>query len=136
LHRTGQPPSAYPRTPPRFRYDTVALLPDMDALAPRIAARTGAMFRAGLVAEVERLLARYPRPETARQAIGYKEVIRHLKGDLTLLEAEAAVNLATTQYAKRQRTFFRKEAQRYNALAHEVADELASWLTKCVGELA
>ncbi len=138
LLRTGQPPSAFPRTPPAFRYETAVLLPNPETLAARIAARTERMFARGLVAEVEALLERYPALATARQAIGYKEVIRHLEDESTLQEAEAAVTLATTQYAKRQRTFFRKErqARRFEALALEVADELAAWLRGHVGKPA
>src|SRR5690606_26184299 len=45
----------------------------------------------------------------ARQAIGYKEVIAHVRGEATLEEAVLAVTVATARYAKRQRTWFRRE---------------------------
>ena len=67
------------------------------------------MFRAGLVEEVRELLVRYPKRPTATQAIGYKEVGDYLAGRCTQQEAEQAVRNATTRYAKRQRTWFRKE---------------------------
>ena len=130
LAATGRPPSDFPPLPPRFRYETFVLLPSAEKLEPRIAARTEAMFAAGLVGEVEGLLERYPRLTTARQAIGYKEVVRHLAGETTLAETQAAVTLATTRYAKRQRTFFRKLpfSRRAEALAPEAAPEVTDWL--------
>ena len=131
LQRTGRPPSAFPYTKPAFRYAKVVLIPNMDTLRPRIEARTNRMFAAGLVDEVRELLGTRPPPGTAMQGIGYKEVARHLRGEATLAEAKAAVTLATAQYAKRQRTWFRREpdAAQREALAPELRDDLASWLT-------
>ena len=130
LQRTGKPPSAFELRPPAFGYSKYALLPSMEVLRPRIERRTQAMFEAGLVEEVRTVLARYPTLATARQAIGYKEVASYLAGDVTLSEAKTAVTLATVQYAKRQRTWFRKEPDtvRREALADEVTGELRTWL--------
>jgi tRNA dimethylallyltransferase len=77
-------------------------------LAGRIDRRVEAMFSAGLVAEVRGLLAA-PRPlsKTARQAVGYREVIEHLDGERDLPETIALVKLHTRQLAKRQGTWFR-----------------------------
>lgn len=130
LHRTGRPPSTFPFTEPAYDVKLAVLLPDMDALRPRIEARTERMFEAGLVAEVRALLERFPDASTARQAIGYKEVAAHLRGEATVAEAKTAVALATVQYAKRQRTWFRKQPAdlRIGALATDAKDELAGWL--------
>ncbi|MEJ2292402.1 MAG: tRNA (adenosine(37)-N6)-dimethylallyltransferase MiaA [Deinococcales bacterium] len=130
LRRTGRPPSAFPRTTPAFRYDKAVLLPPMDTLRPRIVQRTRRMFEAGLVSEVRALLEAYPDPLTALQAIGYKEVATHLAGRSTLEEAEVAVTIATLQYARRQRTWFRKEpeARHIPGLAEPVLGELRMWL--------
>jgi tRNA dimethylallyltransferase len=132
LRRTGQPPSSFPVTPPRFRYSEVALLPGLDRLEPRIEARLAAMFQEGLVDEVARLIARYPSRPTATQAIGYKEIADFLEGRLSLAEAGAAVRLATLRYAKRQRTWLRKKAgaRILKVCADEVLDELAIWLER------
>lgn len=132
LRRTGRPPSAFPRTTPAFRYDKVALLPTMDTLRPRITQRTRRMFEAGLVAEVRALLEAYPQAGTALQAIGYKEVATHLAGRSTLDEAELAVTIATLQYARRQRTWFRKEpeARHIPQLGEQVEGELRVWLQR------
>lgn len=132
LRRSGRPPSAFPLTRPAYRYDKVVLLPELEALKPRIEARTEQMFARGLVGEVRALLAGYPSLATARQAIGYKEVADYLAGVCSLADAKAAVTLATWQYAKRQRTWFRKEpdARRLGALAHEAVPELKAWLAR------
>ncbi|MFO7544335.1 MAG: tRNA (adenosine(37)-N6)-dimethylallyltransferase MiaA [Trueperaceae bacterium] len=136
LERTGRPPSAFPRSTPRFTYDMVVLLPSMEVLRPRIARRTQAMFEAGLVDEVRRLLAAYPEQPTALQAIGYKEVARHLRGEMDLEETEAAVTLATTQYAKRQRTWYRAErgARYLDQVGEDAGDALRTWLAGIVEE--
>jgi tRNA dimethylallyltransferase len=77
-------------------------------LYERIDRRVKDMFRDGLVAEVERLLARdLPPAKTARQALGYKEVIDHLEGRATLSEAITLIQTRTRQFAKRQHTWFR-----------------------------
>ncbi len=120
LHRTGRPPSAFAVRPPRFGYAKVALVPSVADLDARIEVRTRQMFAAGLVQEVEALVARYPELPTALQAIGYKEVVRHLQGELSLDEAVAQVTLATRQYARRQRTWFKREP---GALRVESRDE-------------
>jgi tRNA dimethylallyltransferase len=129
IQRTGKAPSDFPMTKPAFRYDKVILAPTMEELRPRIEARTEAMFKAGLVDEVIRLFRQYPTLATAKQAIGYKEVVDYLAGQMSLEDAKAAVTLATTQYAKRQRTWFRKESGKvYEQLASEVGKDVMRWL--------
>jgi tRNA dimethylallyltransferase len=70
--------------------------------------RVDAMLREGLPEEVERLLAKGP-DRTPLQAIGYKELILHLNGTITLQEAVDLIKRNTRRYAKRQFTWFRKE---------------------------
>ncbi len=141
FRRTGRAPSNFANTTPRFRYDKAILLPDAQALGERIALRTERMFRAGLAEEVRDLLDCYPARPTATQAIGYKEVTTYLEGRCTLREAEQAVTLATTRYAKRQRTWFRKEpgAKLYpfedEVEFGAVAQELRGWLESQTGHL-
>jgi tRNA dimethylallyltransferase len=77
-------------------------------LCDRIDRRVEQMFADGLVEEVQRLLVD-PRPlgRTARQAVGYREVIEHLEGHHTLADTIESVRLHTRQLAKRQCTWFR-----------------------------
>ncbi len=130
LRRTGKAPSSFGYSTPAFRYDKVVLLPTVESLAPRITERAAQMFAQGLVGEVQGLVERYPAQSTALQAIGYKEVAAHLRGEASLEEAQEAVRLATAQYAKRQLTWFRREpdSTQLPGLAAANAGWLRSWL--------
>ena len=76
------------------------------------ALQVDAMVETGLVAEVEGLLDRgFREGVTAPQAIGYKEIVEALDGFISLDEAVERIKLATRRYAKRQRTWFRKDAR-------------------------
>ena len=103
-------------------------------LVRRIDARVDAMFEAGLVSEVEGLLDLGFRDGiTAPQAIGYKEVVAALDGQTTMDEARERIKQATRRYAKRQRTWFRKDARiawldADGADARELADEACTLL--------
>lgn len=109
LEKAGQPGAA--RTVTRLELAPMAgLTLDPDALARRIQARVEGMFQQGIEAEVRTLLARYPAlSDTARQAIGYAEVIDGLAGRCSRAEAIERIVRRTRQYAKRQRTWFRHQ---------------------------
>lgn len=79
-------------------------------LCERIDKRVDAMREAGLVAEVEGLLDRGFRASlTAPAAIGYKEIVAALDGSTSMDEAFEDIKRATRRYAKRQRTWFRRD---------------------------
>jgi tRNA dimethylallyltransferase len=83
-----------------------------DDLRARIAARVDAMFAGGLVAETERLLARgLAQNRTAAQALGYRQVIEHLRGERGLADTIALVKQRTWQFARRQMTWFRRQLE-------------------------
>jgi tRNA dimethylallyltransferase len=109
---TGRPFSA---SLPRLEYVDpltvqVGLAIDRPTLDARIAQRVEAMFAAGFVAEVERLLGEgLGEGRTASRAIGYREVMAHLAGELTLDEARERTVIATRQFARRQDSWFRKD---------------------------
>lgn len=105
--RAAAPAAAAVRSyEPQLPFVGLALDPGT-GLAARVAARTDRMLAAGLVAEVEGLRDRLG--PTARQAVGYKEVLPHLDGLCDLADARRAVVDATTALARRQRTYFRKD---------------------------
>lgn len=80
------------------------------SLRSRIEVRVDKMREAGLVAEVKDLLQKgFRQALTAQQAIGYKEIVCSLEGNGTLDEAFEQIKTATRRYAKRQRTWFRKD---------------------------
>ena len=94
----------------------------------RIERRVKEMFAAGLVDEVRRLLAAAgPLGRTARQAVGYREVIEHVEGRLGRAETIELVERHTRQLAKRQETWFRSLSEcRFVPVAEEPdAAELA-----------
>ena len=84
------------------------LAPDRDVLRERIALRFDKMFQSGAVAEVEALRAQKPDPALpAVKAIGVREISDWLDGVQSREEAITLSIIATHQYAKRQRTWFR-----------------------------
>ena len=88
----------------------IGLSVDPDVLRARIDERVDEMVRSGLVEEVESLIAAgFREGVTAPQAIGYKEIVKALDGEVTLSEAVDEIKVATHRYAKRQRTWFRKD---------------------------
>ena len=81
-------------------------------LRARIEARVESMFARGLVAETRQLLERgLGHQETAFQAIGYRQVVEHLRGVRSLEETVRLVKTRTWQYARRQMTWFRHQAE-------------------------
>jgi tRNA dimethylallyltransferase len=77
-------------------------------LHARINARVDAMFTRGLVDETRELLKHgLEQNKTASQAIGYRQVMEHLRGERSLAETIELVKVRTRQFAKRQLTWFR-----------------------------
>jgi len=81
-----------------------------EALRRRIAERVDRMLAAGLVAEVDGLLARGVPPDApGLDGVGYREVVALLRGDLAAGALREAIVVATRRYAKRQETWFRNQ---------------------------
>jgi tRNA dimethylallyltransferase len=88
----------------------VGLTMERTRLTSRLRARCAAMARAGLVAEVERLLARgYDESLPALQGIGYRDFARVVRGATSPEEALRTMQRDTVRYAKRQLTWFQRE---------------------------
>ena len=115
FHATGTPLSEHhrvSRTAPG-RYETLVLgldCADRESLYRRIDLRVDEMLSRGLRDEVWALLQDgLPEDCTAMQAIGYKEMAAHLRGEYSLDEAARQIKLNTRHLAKRQRTWFRRQ---------------------------
>jgi tRNA dimethylallyltransferase len=94
----------------RYRALKFGLDVDRDVLASRLTARVDAFFEADLEGEVDRLLALgVPESANAFKGIGYREVLRARSQGRDPADTREAIVVATRQYAKRQRTWFRKE---------------------------
>lgn len=88
----------------------LGLAVDPQILNERIDKRIDAMLEAGLLEEVQGLLNQgFRLGLTAPQAIGYKELVAYLEGETSFEEAVESIRVATHRYAKRQRTWFRKD---------------------------
>lgn len=83
------------------------VMPPVDMLNARIAARVDAMLAGGLLDEARALRPRWDPALPSSRAIGAREVMAHLDGQLTLDDLRAAMLVQTRQYAKRQRTWAR-----------------------------
>lgn len=115
IRLTGRPFSAqragWPAAPnPQLTTPIFCLNREPVDLRARIEARVDAMFAAGLVAETRALLDRgLEHNRTAMQAIGYRQVVEHLRGERGLAETIALVKTKTWQFARRQGTWFRRQ---------------------------
>jgi tRNA dimethylallyltransferase len=70
------------------------------------------MIKSGLVDEVKGILkAGYPPRLTSLQGLGYKEIIEHLQGLCTLEAAMENIKRGTRRFAKRQLTWFKRDAR-------------------------
>jgi tRNA dimethylallyltransferase len=107
-YATGQPLSSQQgRVPPPWPVLELGL--DPADLAQRIHGRTLAMYGEGLVAETAALIASHGESCPLLDTIGYAEARDLLRGELEEAEAIARTERRTRQYAKRQRTWFRRQ---------------------------
>jgi len=98
-------------------------------LRERIAQRIEQIFASGLLDETRALLAAYPDWEKSSlpsaHAIGYAEAIAVLRGNMTEPKAKELIAIRTSQYARRQRTFFRHQLSCTSHLAIPAPDNVA-----------
>lgn len=90
---------------------------DTDWLGARIARRFDRMLEAGALDEVRANLDDWDPARPASRAIGAAELVRHLRGETTLDQAREAATIATRQFAKRQRTWFRARMREWRRVA-------------------
>lgn len=112
IRLTGKPfslvRSAWPDRAPALAGRSFGLARSRVELVRRIDRRVDAMFAAGLVEEVRRLReAGLESNRTAMQAIGYRQVVEHLRGERGYRDTVELVKVRTRQFAKRQMTWFR-----------------------------
>ena len=127
VHRSGRTPLA------GWRALKIGLMPAREGLNERIHARTDAMLERGWMEEVRGLMAS-GLPENAKpfDFIGYRELREVLRGGKKVEAARAAIQQATRQYAKRQLTWFRKDATIHWLAgfgdARNVQEQACDWL--------
>lgn len=91
---------------PRYRALSYVLDLPSDQHKARVAERVEAMLAAGFVDEVRGLLARFGSEVRALAAVGYRQVVEHLREGVPLDETELRIVRATLVYARRQRTWW------------------------------
>ena len=107
---TGRKISEVSNDEASFNFLKIGLVQERDALYNSINLRVDRMFEEGFVKEVAILKKNYENwSKTALQAIGYKEVIMYLDGEIPLDKAIFIIKQKTRNFAKRQITWFKKE---------------------------
>jgi tRNA dimethylallyltransferase len=107
---TGEPFTAQrKKNEPLFNALIIGLDPAPEILRERIDRRIDEMINAGLAEEVAMLIKKYGTDQVAFDAIGYREIVEHVSGEVPLATAIAAMKMNTWHYAKRQMTWFKKD---------------------------
>lgn len=127
---TGKPISQQQgENPPNYPILQIGLDCDLDYLTSRIAQRTEKMIADGLVREVENLCHKYGTDLPLLDTLGYQEIKQYLAGDISLESAQELTVLHTRQFAKRQRTWFRKvhDIKWFDVQSSDLQEQV--WLT-------
>ena len=106
-------------------------------LHKRINDRVDRMFAAGLVEETQGLLSQgLTQSRTAMQALGYRQVVEHLRGERPLDETIELIKLRTRQFAKRQMTWYRHQLQPawVDVTANETAAQVAGRIRPLIAD--
>jgi len=112
---TGKPFTANLPREESIRYPDArqfGLVMDRELLSTRIDERVNAMFEEGFVEEVQKLIpGGLLEGRTAQRALGYSQIVSHLQGEVSLDAAIEETKRATRQYARRQETWFSRDAR-------------------------
>jgi len=98
-------------SPPDFAILKIGLTKPRNELKTRISRRVESMFRAGWVAEVKKMLKKYPASAPGFSSHGYPEIINYLRGKMMLPQAKAKTTHNVWLYAKRQLNWFNKDKE-------------------------
>ena len=121
LHATGRGLADWqddtgPAMLPLPHCEPLVIIPEVGWLNARIDARFGAMMAAGALDEARAALPHWQPHQPWAKAIGAPELIAHLRGETTLDQAVQTATLASRQYAKRQRTWFRSQMKEWRSI--------------------
>jgi tRNA dimethylallyltransferase len=112
-YSTGQLFSeAYGKQPPDYRLLKLGLTLEREKLYQRADARIEKMFEAGLIEEVQGLLAQGYSPDLpSMSGVGYGQVVAYLRGEITLEAAKERMRFVTHRYIRQQYTWFRRDPE-------------------------
>jgi len=109
----------------------IGLLWPRDVLVKRVESRVKAMLQRGFLEEVAQLRKDGAMSQTARQALGYAELNRHLDGRCTLDQAIGDIVIHTRQFAVRQERWFRRDPRiRWVHIEKDPVNEIAPILAE------
>jgi len=141
IHITGQPLSKLKeeRTEKFINgpFKIAGLLRNKEELTDRIKLRTKKMFEMGFVEEVKEIANRIGFGLESGKAIGYREVLAHIRGEKTLDETIERINITTRRYSKKQMTWYKRFDQikwfEVNSLTSEerLSESVASYFMDC-----
>lgn len=131
---THTPPSEYFATHPKIALQSPIRLYEIathrEKLREKISLRTHQMIEEGIVQEIEYLLKKYPKNSQPFKAIGPKECISYLQGEITYEELPILISTHTAQLAKRQSTFNRTQFCNISKLsAKEIYEDILNFLS-------
>ena len=117
---------------PKYSFLGISLDLDRDTLYELINKRVDVMLDKGLVKEVEALRKKDPSSKILHKAIGYKEIISYLDGNISLNEAKDLIAKNTRHLAKRQLTFNRGQLgfKTFDALSLSLKDDVLKYIMK------
>jgi tRNA dimethylallyltransferase len=101
-----------------------------EVLYDRINRRVGEQVEEGLVEETQKLYARYDKTLPSMTGLGYKQIIQYLDGDISLDEAAELIRQETRAYARRQRTWFKRDQSIYWVSGEQLAKEITKGLSE------
>ena len=107
---SGKPMSSFHNeraTERPFNIVQIGLKAPRDIINDRIEKRTQKMLDEGWLEETKSLL--HYRSENSIKTVGYKELLSHFDGEMTLEQAQERIAISTRQFAKRQMTWFKKD---------------------------
>ena len=124
LRATGRPLADWqddtpPPLLPRTACTGLVMETDKEWLEARIRRRFAQMLDQGALDEARAMLDRYDPALPSCKAIGVPELMAYLSGTLSLSEAEEQASIATRQYAKRQRSWFRSRMSKWAKISPE-----------------
>ncbi len=127
LYATGQPMSIQRNShPPSWQIIELGL--DRKDLYKRILERTISIYKKGLIEETQQLIKRFGPDLPMLQTIGYKEAFETINGKLNINEAIEITTRRTKQFAKRQRTWFKRQHNPYWLKDEEALREAMSMI--------
>lgn len=133
--QTGKPYSSFLSAEKKkrpFHILRIALDMERELLYNRINRRVEVMMEAGLLEEVKQL--HHLRGYTAMKTVGYRELFKHLDGELSLEEAVDLIQRNTRKFARKQLTWFRKE-NRYQWFSPDDRAEMLRWIEESTAYL-